>query len=91
MPSTSLTMFLDSCKKSSQVKEALLKPFELEAQGYPDPEDRTFNRVISDIYVVPRETTLTITDSIEIGSTVETEIVRVVSLNTTEITGDNTI
>ena len=32
---------------------------------YSDPEDRNFNRVISDISVVLRETTLTISDSIE--------------------------
>ena len=36
--------------------------------------------------VLLRETTLTILDSIETGSPVETEIVRVVSLSTTEIT-----
>ena len=52
---------------------------------YSDPEDRIFNRVISDISVVPRETTLTISDCIETGSPRETEIVRVVSLSTTEI------
>ena len=32
---------------------------------YLDPKDRIFNRVISDISVVLRETTLTISDSIE--------------------------
>ena len=47
---------------------------------YPDPEDRIFNHVISDISVVLRETTLTISDSIE------SEIVRAVFLSTTEIT-----
>ena len=36
--------------------------------------------------IVLRETTLIISDSIETGSHVETEIVRVVSLGTTEIT-----
>ena len=46
--------------------------------------DRIFNRVISDISVVLRETTLF--DSINTGSSVETEIVVEVSLNTTEIT-----
>ena len=46
------------------------------------PEDRICNR----ISVVLRETTLTISDSIETGSPVETEIVRVISLRTTEIT-----
>ena len=53
---------------------------------YHDPEDRIFNRVISDISVVLRETTLILPDSIETGSLVETEIVRVVSLSKTEIT-----
>ena len=55
--------------------------------SHPDPEDRIFNRVISDISVVLRETTLTISDSIEAGSAVESEIVCVVvSLSKTEIT-----
>ena len=53
--------------------------------SYPDSEDRIFNRVITDISVVLKETTLTISDSIETGSPVETKIVRVVSLKTTEI------
>ena len=39
----------------------------------PDPKDRIFNRVISDISVVQRENTLAISDSIEAGSPVETE------------------
>ena len=47
---------------------------------YLDPEDRIFNRVITDISVILRETNLTISDSIE------TEIVRVVYLSLTEIT-----
>ena len=51
-----------------------------------DPEDRTFNHVISDISIVLREATLTISDSIETVSAVESEIMRVVSLSTTEIT-----
>ena len=51
-----------------------------------NPDDRIFNRVISVISVVQRETTLTITDSIETGSPLVSEIVRVVSLSTTEIT-----
>ena len=42
---------------------------------YPDP-------VIADIPVVLRETTLTISDSIETCPPVETEIVRVVSCST---------
>ena len=49
-------------------------------------EDRIFNRVISDISVVLRETTLTFSDSIEAGLPVEYEIARVVSLSSTEIT-----
>ena len=53
---------------------------------HPDSEDRMLNSIISDISIVQRETTLTISDSIETGSNVETEIVRVVSLSTTEIT-----
>ena len=53
---------------------------------YSDPEDRIFNRVISDISVVLREITLTISDSIETRSSIESEIVRVVSLRTTGIT-----
>ena len=55
-----------------------------------DPEDRIFNRVIPDISVVLRETTLTISDSIETSSPIESEIVRVFTLSTTEIT-DHTI
>ena len=50
-----------------------------------DPEDRIFNRVISDIYVIPTETNLSISDSIETGSSVESVIVRVASLGTMEI------
>ena len=53
---------------------------------YPDPVDRIYNRVISDISVVLRENTLTISDSIKTGLLVETEVVRVVSLTTTDIT-----
>ena len=45
-----------------------------------------FNRFISDISGVRRETTFSISYSIEIGRPVETETVRVVSLCTTEIT-----
>ena len=48
---------------------------------YPYPDIKIFNRVISDISVVLRETTLTISDSIETNSPDESEIVRVVSLN----------
>ena len=44
-------------------------------------EDRIFNRIISDISIALRETTLTISDSVE-----TVEKVRVVSLSTTEIT-----
>ena len=49
-------------------------------------DDRIFDRVISDISVVLRETSLTISNSNESVSPVEFEIVRVVSLSTTEIT-----
>ena len=55
-------------------------------QFKPDAEDRILNRFISDISVVLRETILTILDSIETGLPVETGIVRVVSLITTELT-----
>ena len=48
------------------------------AERYPDPEDGIFNRVIFDISIVLRETTLTVSDSIE--------TVKLVSLSTTEIT-----
>ena len=54
--------------------------------SYPGPDNRLLNRVISVISIAPRETTLTISDSIEAGSPVETEEVRVISLGTTEIT-----
>ena len=54
--------------------------------GYTDAKDRIFNRVIWDISIVLRETTLTISDSIETASPVESEIVRLVSIVTTEIT-----
>ena len=40
---------------------------------------------ISDISIIQWETAGTISDSIEIGSPVESEMVRVVSLSTTEI------
>ena len=45
-----------------------------------------FNRVIMDISVVLRETTLTILIPLKKSSLVETEIVRVFSLRTTAIT-----
>ena len=51
-----------------------------------DPEDRIFNRVISDIPVVLWENTLTISDSTETGTPVGYEMVRGVSLKTTEVT-----
>ena len=58
---------------------------------YLDPKDRVFFKsVISHISTVLREITLTISDSIETGSLIETEIVTVVSLSTTEFAGDNT-
>ena len=53
---------------------------------YSDPEGYIYICVISDISVVRIETTLTISDSILTGSPVETEIVRVISLSTTELT-----
>ena len=53
---------------------------------YPYPRDQIFYRIFSDISGLLRETTLTILDSIKTGPPVETEIVRVVSLSTTEIT-----
>ena len=52
---------------------------------YAGPEHRIFNRVISDISVVLRKL-LTISDSIETGSPVKTEIAKVISLSTTELT-----
>ena len=62
-----------------------LKSFTDDKLRYPDPEDRIFNRVISDISVVKREITLTISDTIEIVSPGESEMGTVVSLSTTEI------
>ena len=50
----------------------------------PDPEYRIFNRVISDISVVLRETILTVQHYIETVSPVKS--VRVISISTTEIT-----
>ena len=50
---------------------------------YSDPEYEVFSRAISVISVVLRETTLIISDSIETGAPVESEIVRVVSLSST--------
>ena len=44
-----------------------------------DTKDRIFNRVISDIFVVLRETTLTISYFIETVSPVQSEILRVVT------------
>ena len=46
-----------------------------------DTKDRIFNRVISDIFVVLRETTLTISYFIETVSPVQSEILRVVTLS----------
>ena len=53
---------------------------------YPDAEDRIFNRVVSIISVVRRETTFTVLDSIETVSPVESEIVRVAFLSISELT-----
>ena len=53
---------------------------------YPKPEDRFFlSRVISVISVVLSETTLTMSVSAGEPVSMETEIVRVVPLSTTEI------
>ena len=56
------------------------------ALKYPEPEDRIFNRFLSDISVLIKKITLSISDSIETGSPVESEIVRVFFLSTTGIT-----
>ena len=56
-----------------------------EGLRYSNPGDRIFNRVISDISVVQRETTLITSDSFDTGSLVESEIGRMVSHSTTEI------
>ena len=53
--------------------------------GYHHHEDRFLDRVISIISVVPRESTLTISVSTGQSVSMESEIVRVVSLSTTEI------
>ena len=74
--------------KDLQVSQKLLFFFYLIKVSYP--EKRTFNRVISDISVVPKETTRTMSDSIETSSPVESGVVRVVSLGTTEINRGNT-
>ena len=50
------------------------------------PRRSDFNRLLWDISMVFRETTLTISDSMETGSPVDCEIVRVISHSTTEIT-----
>ena len=47
---------------------------------YSFPEDRIFNPVTSDISVVLRDTTLTISNSIQTNLPVEYEIVRVIPL-----------
>ena len=59
--------------------------------GYSDPEDQIFNCVILDVSTILGETTLTISDSIKTGSPVESDIVRRVSLSTTEINQDKMI
>ena len=53
---------------------------------YPDPENRTLNRVILNISVELREATLTIRDSIKRVLLVESKIVRVGFLSTTDLT-----
>ena len=49
---------------------------------YSYPENRNFNRVFSDVSVVLREITHTISDSIVTGSPVESEKVGVIYLST---------
>ena len=63
----------------------------IELKVFTDSRDRTFNRVISDISVVLKETTITISDSIGAVSPVESETVRVVSLSATKKKRGNTI
>ena len=67
----------------SWVEFPLISCFEIKVSY---PSDRILYSTISDISVVVRETTFTISDSIEIASPVEYEIARVISLCTTEIT-----
>ena len=65
--------------------EPLLITPQFNHRRYPDPAERFFNRVISYMNLVLRETSLTISDSIETGSPLESEIVRMVSPSSTEI------
>ena len=58
----------------------------IQSLRYYHPEDRNFNRVISDISVVIREIALTTSYSIETDTPVESEKVRVVSPSATDIT-----
>ena len=51
-----------------------------------DPQGWIFSRVISDISIVLRETILTVSSFIETGSSLESDIVRVVSLGKMEVT-----
>ena len=67
------------------IRQLIFNPRAYAKIKIPDYEDRIFNRIISDFSVVPRETTLTISDYIETGSPVEIEIVRAVLLSTTEL------
>ena len=80
---------------SSKLEESADDNFKFDENGrrqikcclrYSYPEDRIFNRVISDISIVVRETTLTISDSPKTVSPIKSEIVRVVSLSTKKIT-----
>ena len=53
---------------------------------YSDSEEQILNHVTSYISIVLKETNLIISDSIETDSPVKSEIMRVVSLSTKEIT-----
>ena len=78
----SLQRFQKTCTADNEKKQSLF----WKKVKFADPEDRIFNRFISDISVVLREIIVTFSDSIETDSPVKTEIIRVVSLSTTEIT-----
>ena len=74
---------LKSCALPSELRGSALKK---QILGIPALKIVFVNHVISDISVVLREATLTISDSIETGSTDESEMGRVDSLSTMEIT-----
>ena len=66
-----MTLRIVVCKRSQFGGVKDLSPIG-KGLKYLDPDDRIFNRIASDISVEQRETTLTISDSIETGSRVET-------------------